>query len=123
MLYTCPCCGHFSFNDAPGSYEICPICFWEDDYTQLCFPDARGGANTVSLIEAQVNYVQWGACEKHLQAQVRPVTIEDELDPQWFPLWQRPVDYVPEREMRASDRSPGVEACYWLRSPRGERQR
>lgn len=112
MLYTCPCCGYFSFGDPPGSYEICEICFWEDDHLQLCFPDARGGANAVSLIEAQVNFVQWGACERRFRAQVRPATIDDEKDERWFPLWEKRVE-LPEGEAPLT----GEEACYWLRTP------
>ncbi|WP_440466833.1 CPCC family cysteine-rich protein [Pseudomonas sp. YH-1] len=112
MLYTCPCCGYFSFGDPPGSYEICEICFWEDDHLQLCFPDARGGANPVSLIEAQVNFVQWGACERRLRTKVRPPTIDDEKDERWFPLWERRVE-LPEEEAPLT----GEEACYWLRAP------
>lgn len=121
MLYTCPCCGHFSFADAPGSYEICPICFWEDDLLQLCFPDARGGANAVSLIEAQVNFVQWGACERRFREQVRPPTIEDEKDERWFALWQRRADYPSLEEDHGGPLVAGEEACYWLRPTPGGR--
>ncbi|KAF1061508.1 MAG: hypothetical protein GAK45_02202 [Pseudomonas citronellolis] len=109
MLYTCPCCGHFSFGDPPGSYEICEICFWEDDHLQLCFPDAHGGANGVSLIEAQVNYVQWGACERRLSGKVRPVTVDDVKDDRWFALWQRRVA-LPDEDAPL----PGEQAYYWL---------
>ena len=28
--YTCPCCGYQSL-DSDGDYDICEICFWEDD--------------------------------------------------------------------------------------------
>ncbi|MFI5753623.1 CPCC family cysteine-rich protein [Streptomyces sp. NPDC051569] len=28
--YPCPCCGHRVLDAMPGSYEICPVCFWED---------------------------------------------------------------------------------------------
>ncbi|MGW2848911.1 CPCC family cysteine-rich protein, partial [Streptomyces sp. NPDC001274] len=27
--YPCPCCGHRVLGEMPGSYEICPVCFWE----------------------------------------------------------------------------------------------
>ncbi|MGX1964083.1 CPCC family cysteine-rich protein [Streptomyces sp. CB02115] len=37
----------------PGSYKICPVCFWEDDGAQFRWPTMGGGANKVSLIEAQ----------------------------------------------------------------------
>jgi len=40
--YPCPCCGYLVFTEPPGSFEICPICFWEDDVSQLAIPhDAR----------------------------------------------------------------------------------
>ncbi len=54
--YPCPCCGHRVLGETPGSYEICPVCFWEDDGVQFRWPAMSGGANKVSLIEAQRNY-------------------------------------------------------------------
>jgi hypothetical protein len=50
-LYPCPCCGFLMFIKPLGTYDICRICFWEDDFVQLRFLDRRG-ANHVSLIEA-----------------------------------------------------------------------
>jgi hypothetical protein len=35
----------------PGTYEICPICGWEDDLVQFEDSDYRGGANHLSLNE------------------------------------------------------------------------
>lgn len=52
-MYPCPCCGFIVFIDAPGSYEICPVCEWEDDEVQLRFPGYPGGANHHSLCECQ----------------------------------------------------------------------
>ncbi len=54
--YPCPCCGYLVFDEPAGSFEICRICFWEDDDVQLAFPHMGGGANALSLIEAQKNY-------------------------------------------------------------------
>ena len=51
MKYTCPCCGYLTFSEPPGFYEICKICYWEDDLSQLRFTKIKG-ANNVSLIEA-----------------------------------------------------------------------
>lgn len=36
MNYKCPCCGFYTFKQKPaGSYDICPVCFGEDDMIQL----------------------------------------------------------------------------------------
>lgn len=50
VKYPCPCCGYLVFDESPGSYEICPICFWEDDLSQLRFPRMSVGANRVSFL-------------------------------------------------------------------------
>lgn len=70
--YPCPCCGHRVLDAMPGSYEICPVCFWEDDGVQFRWPTMDGGANKVSLIEAQLNYQDFGACDQHGKQYVRP---------------------------------------------------
>jgi hypothetical protein len=31
MKYTCPCCYKTLGEEPPDTYEICEICFWEDD--------------------------------------------------------------------------------------------
>jgi hypothetical protein len=28
--HKCPCCGYHTLK-AKGKYDICPVCFWEDD--------------------------------------------------------------------------------------------
>ena len=49
--YLCPCCKKYEFVNGPGSYEICPVCSWEDDKVQADNPDYKGGANKLSLNE------------------------------------------------------------------------
>ncbi|MDO5339695.1 MAG: CPCC family cysteine-rich protein [Eubacteriales bacterium] len=49
--YLCPCCKKYVFAEGPGSYEICPVCSWEDDKIQAENPDYKGGANKLSLNE------------------------------------------------------------------------
>ena len=51
--YPCPACGFVVFTEPPGSYEICPVCGWEDDHVQLRYPALRGAANGQCLYEAQ----------------------------------------------------------------------
>ena len=36
--YRCPCCGYYTF-DEPNSFEICDVCFWQDDGIQSDKPD------------------------------------------------------------------------------------
>jgi len=89
--FPCPCCGHLVFNEPPGSYEIRPICFWEDDLVQLRWPDFAGGANRPSLVEAQQSHRRLGAVEERCRPWVRDPSPEEPADPAW-----RPID--PERD-------------------------
>jgi hypothetical protein len=99
----CPCCGFLVFNEPPGSYDICPICLWEDDGVQLRFPDFAGGANKPSLMEAQRNFAEFGASEIRRLRRVRRPTQEDVRDLDW-----RPVD--PRRDLfKALDRHDGTD--------------
>ena len=80
--YPCPCCGYLIFDESPGSYEICPICFWEDDLSQLRFVQTTG-ANHVSLVEAQENFLKEGVCELRFRSNVRAPSASDLREPQW----------------------------------------
>ncbi len=51
-MFPCACCGYLVFDEL-GSDDICPICWWQDDHSQLRFPEFGGGPNTPSLVEAQ----------------------------------------------------------------------
>jgi hypothetical protein len=100
--YPCPCCGYLIFGEPPGSYAICPICFWEDDALQLEFANTLDvGANQTTLIEAQRNYASHGACEPSFVSNVRLPTVDDRRDPEW-----RPID--PTREEFAEWGTPDV---------------
>ena len=58
-------------NDKPlGTFEICPVCFWEDDYVQVIQPTWTG-ANHVTLSEAKENFARFGAVEEGLKPFVR----------------------------------------------------
>ena len=87
MKYTCPCCGYKTFNqELNGSYDVCPVCFWEDDPIQLADPDYEGGANRVSLRQAQKNFIKFGACEEDMIRHVRQATRNELKDIDWIPL-------------------------------------
>lgn len=72
MKYACPCCGYLTYDYEPcGDYDICPVCYWEDDKVQNEDPEYAGGANHVSLNEARDNFKKFGACEEQLTIYVR----------------------------------------------------
>lgn len=87
MRYTCPCCGYKTLDEKPpGTYDICPICFWEDDAAQFDDPDYEGGANEVSLRQARKNFVEFGACDRKVLLHVRSPGEHDERDAEWKAL-------------------------------------
>ena len=62
--FACPCCGYLTLDEEPpGTYDICPVCWWEDDNLQFDDPTLRGGANELSLNEARANFARMGAAE------------------------------------------------------------
>lgn len=70
--YPCPCCGYLTM-DGPerGTFDICPVCRWEDDPVQFEDPDFPGGANRVSLNQARANYLKFGASSEDRMSRVR----------------------------------------------------
>ena len=80
--YTCPCCGYKTLEYSPGNYDGCPICFWEDDVTQVEHP-LELGSNKVNLVTAQVNFETFGACEEKFVPLVRKPTKDDVKDSTW----------------------------------------
>ena len=71
-MVACPCCGCNTLT-IPGSFEVCPVCYWEDDGQNDENADTvRGGPNSsLSLSEARQNYKQFGACERAMIQHVR----------------------------------------------------
>lgn len=118
--YPCACCGYVVFDEPPGSHEICPICFWEDDVSQLRFPRMSGGANRVNLIEAQENYFRDGVSELRFRSNVRAAEASDVREPQW-----RRIDFRADRieepiegkDYGGSYPEDATEFYYWRQSP------
>lgn len=69
----CPCCGCLTFSGR-GMYDICPVCFWEDEGTYHDRnPDEPSGANHgLTLTVARANYAAIGACSPSMLPHVRP---------------------------------------------------
>lgn len=82
--FYCPCCGYNTFADPPtGNYDICRICFWEDDPIQSKDITYANGANQVSLIEGQKNFEEFGACCQEVIAYTRKPQDSDIRNPRW----------------------------------------
>lgn len=53
----CPVCRQHEFTCA-NSYEICPVCDWENEEYQMKYPDEEEGPNGMSLNQAKEAYRQ-----------------------------------------------------------------
>ncbi len=74
--YECECCGFKTLLN-PGHYDICDVCWWEDDRptTARRGPDAPSGPNRISLRDARANFRASGASKdrfRHLARAPRP---------------------------------------------------
>ncbi|SDW89960.1 Cysteine-rich CPCC [Marininema mesophilum] len=63
-LFACPCCRYRTIEDR-GHYEICPVCFWEDDgsdqATVYSFP------NHMTLEQGRFNFDKFGCVNDRLK--------------------------------------------------------
>jgi hypothetical protein len=80
----CPCCGYKTLS-SERHYDICSICFWEDDPIQYDDPFYEGGANHISLLTAKENFEQIGACDLESIQYVRKPSIYPDRDTDWKP--------------------------------------
>ena len=71
--FECPCCSYFTL-DGVAQYDICPVCFWEDDGTtsEHCF-----SPNGITLDEGRENFKTYGASKERDVKHVRPALPEE----------------------------------------------
>ena len=68
----CPCCGYATLS-ARDIFDICAVCYWEDDGQDSADADiTKGGPNGTSLTAARRNYLTYGACDERSISAVRP---------------------------------------------------
>jgi hypothetical protein len=67
----CPCCGYHTLGEE-RQWEVCPVCWWEDDPVQFDDPDFRGGANVRSLNEAKDLFRSIGVADPKMKGRERP---------------------------------------------------
>jgi hypothetical protein len=91
-LKRCPCCD-FRTLEERGGYNICPICFWEDDGDwalddELC----RCGPNHgKTLGEGREHYRHYGAADIEMVAHVRPPKAIELAERERWHLSGRPL--------------------------------
>jgi len=121
----CPACGYLVFAGPPGSYDICPVCFWEDDGLQLEFATTlAGGANHMTLFEWQARYAQNADHYPDLEPCVHLPGPAEQRDPAWRPIDRR-VDRFPDWDAPRATRAPHGQTealyywhpLYWMRGP------
>ncbi|GAB4135593.1 MAG: CPCC family cysteine-rich protein [Planctomycetaceae bacterium] len=83
---TCFICGHRTL-DKRCDWDICPVCFWEDDVFVTNGEDIASVANHGMMVsQAQANFIMFGASSKDAIPHVRPPKYDEEYDSSWTPL-------------------------------------
>ncbi len=77
-FYHCPCCGYPTLT-ARGSFDVCAVCYWEDDGQDSHDADrVRGGPNgDLSLSMARANFLAHGVCQIDMRQYVRLPTTDE----------------------------------------------
>jgi len=71
--HQCPCCDYYTLAQR-ASYEICPVCYWEDDGQDMDGLDVVSGPNHITLREGRANFASIGACDQAALSLVAPAT-------------------------------------------------
>ncbi|MEU4773653.1 CPCC family cysteine-rich protein [Micromonospora sp. NPDC023644] len=62
--YGCPCCRCITLDER-GMYQICVVCFWEDDGSDDASAHEPSGPNgSLTLAQARENFARFGACDE-----------------------------------------------------------
>ena len=77
----CPCCGYYTLlgSEEDTAYEICPVCYWENDISGE-YETSYSGANDMTLAEGRANYERYGACDPRFVKKCRSPKKEEQKD-------------------------------------------
>lgn len=67
-LFACPCCMYQTLTER-GQFEICPVCFWEDDGSNEL--THYSGPNHMTVAEGKSNFIKYGAVAKSSQGFIK----------------------------------------------------
>ncbi|MFL6002579.1 MAG: CPCC family cysteine-rich protein [Nocardioides sp.] len=81
-MHPCPCCGYKTLPHR-GEYDLCPVCWWEDEGLE---PWEFSGPNGKTLVEAQQEYLEQRLPYRLRQGKVRAPKRGEERDPDWLPF-------------------------------------
>jgi hypothetical protein len=81
-MYPCPCCGYQTLPGR-GAYDLCPVCWWEDEGLE---PWEYSGPNGQTLVEAQQEYLAQRLPHRLRPGKVRASKRREERDPDWRPF-------------------------------------
>lgn len=96
-MHPCPCCGYKTLPGR-GDYDLCPVCWWEDDGTE---PWEYSGPNGQTLVEAQQAYLAERRPYRLRPGRVRVAKRHEAREPNWRP-YERTDDLM-ERVQRANE--------------------
>ena len=84
---TCFCCGYKTLTEGPGEYNICPVCFWENDGSGVINSNEPSSANNmIRLSDAQKNYLEYGVYSPDFINKVRKHLSGEIKDKDWKPF-------------------------------------
>lgn len=76
-LTPCPCCLYLVYDASDDDfYSICPVCYWENDYSHV--GKTFIGINGITLEEARLNFARYGA------STIKRVTFVDPEGPEKY---------------------------------------
>lgn len=81
----CIICGYLTL-ESRCEYEVCEICYWEDDLLFEGSDDWSPANGDLRISEAQANFLQFGACHSNVARFTRPPSIQDVRVEGWKPL-------------------------------------
>jgi len=73
--YNCPCCGYMTLFEK-GGYEICPVCYWEDESLG---EGEVSGANGMTIVQGRKNFIEFGVCDKEMVSNILPKNIVEKF--------------------------------------------
>ncbi|MEM8864440.1 MAG: CPCC family cysteine-rich protein [Planctomycetota bacterium] len=82
--YSCYVCGYYTL-ESRCDWDVCPICFWEDDILADDGLYEHSPANHMTIAEAKKNYIALGAVSQEYVSKVRKPVARERRDPAWTP--------------------------------------